>query len=162
MGRAIKSGFLLVVISTTIWVLLLLAFIFAPKYGIKFYPRFTVPIAVLSPLFFSPLMARVILKIKKEKLNFKELMIFSSIVIFGCAIFSFIIEAAILHRAISQIQEITFLEVISAPLNKRYNMTVLFGMSFFVSTIVVAVFTAFVRVPATINLHLRLTKADTK
>lgn len=160
MNRAVKYGLILVAVSATIYCLLFLAFTYAPQNGIKFYPGYTMPFAALAPLFYAPFIARGMISDEKSPLNRREYIIFGLISVVGCAVLSFIIEAGILHSVLSQAQEISFYEIISSPMSKRYHMTVLFGMSFFVSATAVVAFVALVRVPA--NIHVRLRPAKVK
>ena len=156
MSRAIQSGLILVAASTAVWVLLMLAFMYAPILEVKFYPRYTAPLAAIFPIFFARPIANFIIRKDAKKMTLNEVMILSGVAIFGCAASSFIIEAGIIHSALSQAQEISFSEVISEPFGNRYSITVLFGLSFFVSAVIVTTFVAAIRIPATVQLRLRL------
>lgn len=160
MSRAIQAGLILVAASTAVWIILLLAFMYAPILEIKFYPRYTAPLAAVFPLFFARPIASFIIKNDGDRLTSKEVIVMTFIAVLGCAASSFTIEAGIIHSALSQAQEISFSEVISEPFSNRYSITVLFGLSFFVSAIIVIAFVSAIRIPATVHLRLRLQNSN--
>lgn len=63
------------------------------------------------------------------------------------AVLAYIVEAVLMDIVLSPSQPITLSEIIFAPFDQRYSVTVLFGLSFFVSATAVVAFTAIFRVP---------------
>ena len=78
MSRAIQSGLILVAASTAVWILLMLAFM--PILEVKFYPRYTVPLAVIFPIFFARPIANFIIRKDARKMTLNEVIILSGLV----------------------------------------------------------------------------------
>ena len=162
MGRAVKYGLIMLSISCAIYGLLLMAMYYGPKYEVLIYPRYIIPLAAISPLFYASLIRKGLIKKEKAPLSKRELITFSLITILGVLAASFFAEATLLYNLLSQGQAITFSEVVFSPLNTRYTVTALFGMSFTASAVIVITFVALIRIPVGIVVHLRRAKTGLK
>ncbi len=151
-----KAAFVLVGMASLFWLVLVGLFYFAPVYGITFYPSTTVPIFALAPLFISSFAAQWM----TGQRSAVEWWIFRVLVIVGFGIAAFLTEAAIIHAALSQVESITYTEILQAPLSKRYNVSVLFGFSFLTSALLVAAMIVFVSVPARVAIRQRKASAQ--
>ena len=160
MGRAAKYGFIMVMISTIIFAALLFALSFGRQYGVKIYPRYIIPFSTLAPIFYASLIGRGLIRNKKQPLSKRETLTFCLISIVGIAISSFATEAGMFYGFLHESEGLAYSEILFSPLNKRYSVTAVFGMSFVVSATVVAAFVTLLRIPAVINIRLRLAKAD--
>ncbi|MEZ5796728.1 MAG: hypothetical protein R3D63_04075 [Paracoccaceae bacterium] len=147
MYRSLLSSLMLVLLAAVPWGAILLAFLLLPDAGIKFYPQYTLPLAAVLPMLASTPVARVLRNGRQSMPPAFELLPFMVISTLLAAGLAYIAEAVLMDIVLSRSQPVTFSEVIFAPLDQRYNVTVLFGLSFFVSATAVVAFTAIFRVP---------------
>lgn len=80
------------------------------------------------------------------------------IVILGVWIISTLTEAHFLFTAMFPSMQIPFSDVLFAPMDERYAVSVLFGFSFATSATLVAAYVALIRIPATITVRQRKSK----
>lgn len=147
MHRPILSALILVLLAALPWGAILLAFLFLPDLGIKFYPRYTLPLAAVLPMLASTPVSRVLRNGRQSMPPAFELVPFMVVSILLAAVLAYIVEAVLMDIVLSPSQPITLSEIIFAPFDQRYSVTVLFGLSFFVSATAVVAFTAIFRVP---------------
>jgi hypothetical protein len=155
MPRSIQAGLILAAASTAVWVILLLVFVYAPALNIKFYPSVTVPLATVAPFILARPLAKHIIRRELKALTGREIFTLSALSIGLCATSAFVIEAGIAHSLLSQVQPVSLIEVLSEPLSNRYSLTVLFGLSFFSSTLLVCAFVSLISIPSMVHARIR-------
>ncbi|WP_425071760.1 hypothetical protein [Sagittula sp. S175] len=147
MMRPILSALLLVALSALPWGLLLLAFLIFPDLGVKFYPRYTQPLAALLPMFASTPVSRFLRNGRTTMPGARELVPFMVLSILLAGALAYLVEALLCYIIYTQAQPIALTEILFSPWAKRYSVTTLFGLSFFTSATAVVAYTAILRTP---------------
>ncbi|MCW1951953.1 MAG: hypothetical protein KIH44_011380 [Octadecabacter sp.] len=155
MSREIKYSLLFVAICAGLYGAAIVFMAAGRAFEFNNYPRFVLPAAALAPLFFSNLILKKLITTKPEKFSSKEHIVFALIGVLGATCVAAFVEASFLFLTLSESLDLTFHDVLFAPIDKRYAVTVLFGMSFMLSAAGVAAYICVIRIPMTLSLRCR-------
>ncbi|SMX32429.1 hypothetical protein [Octadecabacter ascidiaceicola] len=155
MSRDVKYSLLFIAICAGLYGAAMVFMAAGRAFEFSSYPRYVLPAAALAPLFFSNLILKKLITAKPEKFSSKEHIVFALIGVLGTTCVAAFVEASFLFLALFQSIEITFREVLFAPIDKRYTVTVLFGQSFMLSAAGVAAYVCVIRIPMALSLRCR-------
>lgn len=158
MSRDVKFGLLYVGMTAALYVVLFVVMYVGRNSGFNTYPSILLPVAVLAPMFLATFFTTAMIEHRPQSLSRKEFIVFALIVVLGVALCSNLAEAHFLYANLKSAMDITFFKVLFAPLNQRYSVDVLFGLSFWASATAVAAYVAMLRIPATITARVRAAK----
>jgi len=158
MSRDIKFALLYVAMCAGLYVVIFAVMHFGRENGISTYPHYLLPAAALVPMFMATFFTTALIKNRPEPFSRKEFITFALIVIVCVAIASAIAEAQFVYANLKDTFDLTFSKVLFAPLDERYTVSVLFGLSFWASATAVAAYVALLRIPGTLASRLHMAK----
>lgn len=157
MTRDIKNGLLFAALCGVIYAVAMAFMALGQSMEFNSYPQYVLPGAALAPLFFSNIFVRNLSEASPAPLRTKEHIVFALVGVLGATVCAAIAEANFLYHALKDSQDITYSDVLLAPMDQRYTVTVLFGASFMLSAAAVAGYICAIRIPATLTLRARNT-----
>ena len=101
----------------------------------------------MLPMLASTPVARVLRNGRQFMPPTSEIVPFMVISTLFAAALAYLVEAVLMYIVLSRSQPISLSEIIFAPFDQRYSITVLFGLSFFISATAIVAFTSIIRVP---------------
>lgn len=131
-NRGVRAGLRIVIQAAVAWSILLLVYHMATILRFNIFAKFTIPLVLLVPVFYSFATARRVTQFEKRAFSKSEIIPLALIAVLGCACLAFVIETGIIASLISRYETISFNELLDRRFYKGTTITVLGPVSFWI------------------------------